>query len=225
MASLFSVQTIVLVWFVTSYFQSTQKLSDNLTDFLDAQIDAGSEDTTFNPQEPLLRDRKVLLFHDVNSRTAKDVSARLMYLDSVDPRAPINLYISTQGGWSDSAFTIIDTMRSISAPVNAWAVGGCYSAGALILAAATGTRYATEDAVLMIHTNLEESTEAGSFEQLAQERYERVYRERTTLPSDWYPMTDGKSHYVGPKEALEFHLIDEIVPVWEAPRERAKSPS
>jgi ATP-dependent protease ClpP protease subunit len=222
LAGLLTIQTTVLILFAIPYFQATPKLLDTLSDFFDAQIDAGREDPTLNIEEPLLRDRKILLFHDVNSRTAKDVSARLIYLNSVDPKAPIDLYISTQGGWEDNAFTIIDTMRTISAPVNTWAVGGCYSAGALILVAATGRRYATEDAILMIHTNLDDSTDAYSYPPLARERYERVYRNTTSLPSSWYPMTDDSQHYLSPKQALEFRIVDEIAPVWGAKREPAK---
>lgn len=214
MAGLLTIQTAVVIWFVESHFQDASKISDALDDFLDSQIDAGVEDPILTPDDPLLRDRQILLFHDVNSRTAKDVSARLMYLNAVDPHAPINLYISTQGGWSDNAFTMIDTMRTISAPVNTWAIGGCYSAGALILAAGTGRRYATENTVLMIHTNLEQSRKPYSYPPLAQERYERVYRERTSLPKNWYPMTDDQRRYLSPKQALEFGLVDEVVPVW-----------
>ena len=209
------VQAGGLIWILSSYVDTADRVSDTLGSLLDAQIDAGPEAPAFSSDDPLLRARKVLLFHDVNSRTAKDVSARLMYLDAVDPHTTIDLYISTQGGWTDNAFTIIDTMRAISAPVNTWAIGGCYSAGALILAAATGRRYATEDTVLMIHTNLEDSQEAYSFPRLARERYERVYRETTHLPEDWYPMTDDQSHYLNPQEALKFDLVDEVVPMWD----------
>src|SRR5262245_585631 len=217
LVGLSAIQTIAVVYFVgASYFRHEgESLEDTVDHFLDAQIDAGHEDPTFTPDDPLLRQRKILLFHDVNSRTAKDVSARLMYLNAARQRAPIDLYISTQGGWSDNAFTIIDTMRTISAPVNTWAVGGCYSAGALILAAATGKRHATEDAVLMIHTNLDDSSEPDSLERLSQERYERVYREKTRLPVDWYPMTDDKEHYLNPKQALQYHVVDDVVPVWD----------
>lgn len=214
LAGLLAVQVVVLIWFVTSYFQTSTNLPDTLDDFLDSQVDAGLEDPSFAQDDPLLRHRQILLFHDVNSRTAKDVSARLMYLNAADPQAPIDLYISTQGGWADNAFTIIDTMRTISAPVNTWAVGGCYSAGVLILVAATGRRYVTENSVLMIHTNLDDSQEPYSFPRLARERYERVYREKTSIPKDWYPMTDNEQHYLSPKQALEFELVDEVVAVW-----------
>lgn len=223
MAALLVVEAGALVWFVRSALQSVQDVPDTLSDFLDDQINAGIEDPTISADDPLLKTRKILLFHDVNSRSAKDISARLMYLNSVDPKAPIDLYISTQGGWSDNAFTIIDTMRTITAPVNAWAVGGCYSSGALILAAATGRRYATEDAMLMIHTNLDDSRDAHSYERLSRERYERVYHQMTRLPDDWYPMTDNQERYLDPQQALDYHVIDEVVPVWNAPARPAQS--
>ena len=209
-------QTAVLIWFVTSYVQTVPKLGDTLDNYIDSQIDAGSEDPTLRGDEPLLRSRKVLLFQDVNSRTAKEISARLMYLNSLDPKKPIDLYISTQGGWTDNAFTIIDTIRTISAPVNTWAIGGCYSAGALILVTATGRRYATEDVILMIHANLDSPTGAHSYPSLALERYEGVWKNNSSLPSSWYPMTNDEEHYLSPKEALEYHVIDEIVPVERA---------
>lgn len=215
---LLALQGVLLAIIAETFFHGAGEISDAFDDFQDARIDSGLDDPPFSADEPLLRQRKVLLFHDVNSRTAKDVSGRLMYLDGLDHRAPIDLYISTQGGWEDNAFTIIDTMRMIAAPVNTWAVGGCYSAGALILAAGTGRRYATEDALLMIHTNSVDSEEPWSFDHLAKERYERVYRTTTSLPEEWYPMTDDEKRYLGPEEALKFRVIDEVVEVWKAPR-------
>jgi ATP-dependent Clp endopeptidase proteolytic subunit ClpP len=220
-AAILLVQTLVLGGLGVLIYRSIPDLSETLSDFVDDQIDAGEESPVFDVNEPLLRARKVLLFHDVNSRTAKDVSARLLYLSQVDPGSPIDLYISTQGGWEDNAFAIIDTMRTIAAPVNTWAVGGCYSAGVLILTAGTGRRYATEDSVLMIHANLERPEgDAYSYPPLAQQRYERVYKETAALPPAWYPMTTDEQYYLAPAEALKMKLIDEIVPVWKAPAER-----
>jgi ATP-dependent Clp protease protease subunit len=114
----------------------------------------------------------------------------------------------------DSAFTIIDTMQLIEAPVNTWAIGGCYSSGALILAAGTGRRFATPNAVLMIHASLdEESKESYSYERLALQRYERIWKRRAQLPDAWFPMIGGEEYYLSPQEALDFKLIDEIRPL------------
>jgi ATP-dependent Clp protease protease subunit len=188
-----------------------------LESFADEQTDAGFSESQFDASGPLLKDRRVLISNDINARTARDVTSRLLFLDSEDSTAPIDLYISTQGGWIDNAFTIIDTMRLIDAPVNTWAIGGCYSSGALILTSGTGTRRATENAIIMIHADLGDSTADYSFERLSRERYERVWSETSELPDDWFPMTDAESYYLSPDEALELGVIDEITPIWNQP--------
>jgi ATP-dependent Clp protease protease subunit len=167
--------------------------------------------TTLRADDPLLGRRTILVTANINERTASDVVSRLLYLNAQDSRRPIELYLSTQGGWVDSAFTIIDVIERIEAPVNTWAIGGCYSAGALILSAGTGRRYATPNAILMIHASLDPATTTSfAYEQLALERYERVWRERAALPAAWFPMVGGEEYYLSAQEALKFKLIDEI---------------
>jgi len=183
---------------------------------VDEYLSASPHDAVLRPDDPLLRSRTILVTSNINEYAAKDVAARLFYLNALDPQRPIDLYLSTQGGWVDSAFTIIDTMEMIQAPVNTWAIGGCYSAGALILAAGTGRRYATPNAVLMIHASLDEDEKRPySYERLALDRYERLWHERANLPDDWFPMVGGEEYYLSPQQALEFKLIDEIVPAAE----------
>jgi ATP-dependent protease ClpP protease subunit len=180
---------------------------------VDEYLSANPREPELRADDPMLKSRKILVTTNINESTSKDVAARLMYLNAADPHRPIDLYLSTQGGWIDSAFTIIDVMDLIQAPVNTWAIGGCYSSGALILAAGTGRRYATPDAVLMIHASLDEdSKHPYSYERLALERYEHVWRTRAELPDDWFPMVGGEEYYLSPQEALQFKLIDEISP-------------
>jgi ATP-dependent Clp endopeptidase proteolytic subunit ClpP len=188
--------------------------------FIDEYLSANPRAPALRPDDPLLKSRKILVTSNINESTAKDVTARLLYLNAVDPHRPIDLLLSTQGGWIDSAFTIIDAMELIQAPVNTWAIGGCYSAGALILAAGTGRRYATPNAVLMIHASLDEdSKHPYSYERLALDRYERVWRERAKLPDEWFPMIGGEEYYLSPQEALQFQLVDEIVPAPRGPED------
>lgn len=185
-------------------------LAESVIDELLASVPA---DPNLRADDPLITSRQILVTENINERTAKDVVARLLYMNASDPKRPIDLYLSTQGGWVDSAFTIIDTMQLIDAPVNTWAVGGCYSSGALILAAGTGRRYATPNSILMIHASLDaESKTSFSYERLALQRYERIWRRRAALPDTWFPMTGGQEYYLSPQEALGFKLIDEIRP-------------
>jgi len=180
-------------------------------DLVDSQIEAGFEDAVLDPADPLLAQRKIVITHTITERAAKDVVARLFHLDAVDDTSPIDLYISTQGGWPDAAFTIVDAMRMIGAPVNTWAMGGCYSAGAVILAAGTGRRYSTDGAIMMLHANLADSEEPFSYGRLDRARYEEFWREAANLPAGWYPMTGEAVYYLSPDEALQFGIIDEVL--------------
>jgi ATP-dependent Clp protease protease subunit len=192
---------------------------------VDEVLSASPHVPDLRADDPLLKSRKILITSNINEYAAKDVTARLLYLNAVDPHRPIDLYLSTQGGWIDSAFTIIDVMNLIQAPVNTWAIGGCYSSGALILAAGTGRRYASPDAVLMIHASLDEDSKDTkhpySYERLALDRYERVWHERADLPDAWFPMVGGEEYYLSPQEALRFKLIDEISPAPPAEEQAA----
>jgi len=201
--------------------QDLRTIAANLADpqplieqVVDEYLAANPREPELRGDDPLLKSRTILVTSNINEFTAKDVAARLLYLNSADPQRPIDLYLSTQGGWVDSAFTIIDAMEIIQAPVNTWAIGGCYSAGALILAAGTGRRSATPNAVLMIHASLDEdSRHPYSYERLALERYERVWHDHANLPADWFPMIGGEEYYLSPQEALQFKLIDAIAPL------------
>jgi ATP-dependent Clp protease protease subunit len=185
---------------------------------VDEYLAANPREPLLHKDDPLLERRAILVTANINEATAKEVAARLFYLNAVDPRRPIDLYLSTQGGWVDSAFTIIDAMDLIEAPVNTWAIGGCYSAGALIVAAGTARRYASENALLMIHASLDEDAKRPySYERLALERYERLWRARADLPDDWFPMVGGEEYYLSAQQALALKLVDEIVPARARP--------
>lgn len=187
-----------------------EAFSVNDTDRVDAEIEAGFGATVVSADDPLLEARTIVVTHGINERTAADVIARLLVLDARDPGVPIDLVMSTQGGWVDAAFAIVDVMESLESPVNTWAVGGCYSAGTLIVAAGTGRRVASENALLMVHANLDDPPADGTWESLEQARYETLWRRVATLPEDWYPMTFDRTHYLGPEDALGYGLVDEI---------------
>jgi len=210
MAGFLAIQTASLVWMATQINEEENLESLRMSGYIDEQIDAGFASPDLDPDDPLLRDRVIFLGHSVNSRSAKDVTRKLLFLNSLDSQGPIDLYISTQGGYEDSAFTIIDTIESITAPVNTLALGGCYSAGTMILAAGTGVRSASRNAIIMVHANAFDSQEPFSIEMKSNRRYERLWREKTDLPEDWFPMTRDEAYYLTPEEAVEMGIIDEV---------------
>ncbi len=180
---------------------------------LDQLVESGAvAPHPLDPDDPMLGRRVIVVTTAINEATAREVVERLLWLDAADPERPIELLLSTQGGWTDSAFTIIDVMDAIRAPVDTWAVGGCYSAGAMILAAGTGRRIASPNAVLMLHANLEEPDGSDDWTVLEQHRVEGLWRQHSRVPAEWYPMTGDASYYMTAEQALGWGVIDEIRP-------------
>jgi ATP-dependent Clp protease protease subunit len=162
--------------------------------------------------DPLLSDRVVVINNSINEQTSKEVTRKLLYLDSLDKTLPITLYVSTQGGWYDSAFTIIETFHAIDAPVNTVCTGGCYSAGAIIVASGTGERSSFPTSLFSIHINYGSS----GTEQPFGRRYDReneYIQQVSRLPEYWFPLEDDRTYYLTAKQALQYGLIDMIRPL------------
>ena len=195
-------------------------------DTSDSVVNSFTEEGVAFPErdldDPLLASRTIVVTEGMNERTARSVARKLMFLAAQDPARPIEIYLSTPGGWFDSAFAIVGVMRAIPAPVNVTAIGGCHSAGAVVLASATGRRRAVANAIISVHADITESEvdyDSGTRERA---RVEGVYRERAKLPREWFPLAGDRSYYLTAREALAFGLIDEILAPVLAPPAEAK---
>lgn len=207
-------------------FLAQESLDAFTEELVDQFNESGFGVAPLDPEDPLLKRRIVLIAEGMNERTARRVVERLIYLDAEDPDTPIDLRIVTGGGWTDSAFAIVDTMRAIRAPVNVTALSGCYSAGTVILAAGTGTRTATPNAILSVHVNEmlpeddEDGEEAGDHNYTRHElaRFRGVYERYTSVPKDWFDAPGDNQYYLDAEQALRMELIDAIAePHWQAP--------
>lgn len=200
-----------------------ERAVDQLVDRLN---ESGYDRPPIDPDEPLLKRRTILISEGMHERVARHVIERMIYLDAEDPTAPIDLRITTSGGWTDSAFAIVDTMRSLRAPVNVTALGACYSAGTVILAAGTGTRSATPSALLSIHVNDFRTEESDGLDYDTHElaRFRNVYQRYTSVPPDWFDEPGDNQYYLDAQQALRMELIDEIAePVWQEPETEAEA--
>jgi len=176
----------------------------------DRIVETGIVPWHFDANDPLLAERKILISAEINERTSREVIYRLLHLEAV-AKKPIHLYLLTTGGWTDEAFAIIDTMRSLASPVNTYALGGCSSAGAMVLAAATGTRFAFADSIIMVHSNNDPSEERYSLAKLDRDRIEQFWRMSARLPEEWFPLVGDQEYYLSPQEAKKMGIIDEII--------------
>lgn len=99
-----------------------------------------------------IEERKLFLWGVVDDKSAKDITARLMYLDAVDPGKEIKFYINSPGGVVTSGMVIYDTMQMIKSPVSTICMGMAASMGSILLSGgAKGKRYIFPHGEVMIH--------------------------------------------------------------------------
>lgn len=99
-----------------------------------------------------IEQRKIFLWGPVDDRSAKDITARLMYLEAIDPGKEITFYINSPGGVVTSGMVIYDTMQMISSPVSTVCMGMAASMGSILLSGGTkGRRFIFPHGEVMIH--------------------------------------------------------------------------
>jgi ATP-dependent Clp protease, protease subunit len=99
-----------------------------------------------------IEQRKIFLWGVVDDKSAKDITARLLYLEAIDPGKEITFYINSPGGVVTSGMVIYDTMQMISSPVSTVCMGMAASMGSILLSGGTkGRRFIFPHGEVMIH--------------------------------------------------------------------------
>ena len=113
---------------------------------------SGRGERAFDIYSLLLKERIVFLGTGIDDAVANLIVAQLLYLNSVDSKQPISLYINSPGGSVYAGLAIYDAMQMISAPVSTVAVGVSASMGtALLTSGRKGKRYALPHATIHMH--------------------------------------------------------------------------
>ena len=167
----------------------------------------------------LLKDRIILLFNEVNDDLAAAVIAQLLYLESVDPEADIQLYINSPGGSVSAGLGIFDTMRKIKCDVSTICVGSAASMGAFLLAAGTkGKRYALESSQVMIHQVLGSMQGQASDIEIeaahmmkVKERLNKILAENTGHSEAEIESATDRNNWMWGEEAKDFGIVDQVI--------------
>lgn len=100
----------------------------------------------------LLKDRIVMIDGEIEPHMASVVVAELLFLQSEDADAPINIYISSPGGAVTAGLSIIDTMNLVKPPVYVTAHGEISSMASVITACGEkGHRMLLPNTRVMLH--------------------------------------------------------------------------
>ncbi len=180
---------------------------------LETVYQEGFSDIHIDYDDPVLNERKVFITTDLDEKHAQGVMKKLLYLDKMGPGNPIDLYIDTSGG--TGGMMLSSFIHSLGSPVNVYALDYCCSAGTLVLASATGTRYAFSTSRVIVHIlpSKSFSVDDETYNPETQDRtINALFWERfSSLPPEIYDIGKDRYYNFTADQALEFDIIDEII--------------
>lgn len=164
----------------------------------------------------LFESRILFMKGPLQDTDADTLVAQLLALDS-ESDDDITLYINSPGGVIPGLFAIYDTIQLLDSSVNTRCVGMAASAAAVVLAAGTGVRSATENARIMIHqpmggargTARDIEIQAENIVHL-RERLNEVLAEKTGQDVEKVREDTDRDFWMTASEAREYGLIDEV---------------
>ena len=180
---------------------------------------SGREERVFDIYSRLLKDRIIFLGSGVNDEVANLIVAQMLFLQSEDPKADINLYVNSPGGSVSAGMAIYDTMQFVTCDVATYCIGQAASMGAVLLTAgAHGKRYALPNARVMIHqplAGMQGTAEdilihATEFKRIKR-RMNEILLKHTGKPIDQIEADTDRDRFLSADEACEYGLIDKVV--------------
>lgn len=182
----------------------------------------GNGERSYDIFSRLLKDRIIFVDSVVEDAMADLIVAQLLFLESVDPKADINMYINSPGGSVTAGMAIYDTMNYIQPDVRTICIGQAASMGAMLLSnGAKGKRFSLPSSRIMIH-----QVSGGAEGTTADVRIQAREMERLNdILTQYMANNVGKSfdetkaamdrdNFMSPQEALEFGLIDKVITRW-----------
>lgn len=172
-------------------------------------------------QKKFLEQRKIFLWGAVTDETAKDLTEKLLYLETVGPGQPITFYMNTPGGSITAGMAVYDTIKLISSPVTVVVTGMAASMGSILLSAVKkGNRYIYPHARVLIHQPLitgrmvgpasDINIQAKEMEKLRME-LNQILATASGQPFDKVAKDSDRDFYLNAEEAIAYGLADHIV--------------
>ncbi|MCK5113942.1 MAG: ATP-dependent Clp protease proteolytic subunit [Phycisphaerae bacterium] len=170
-------------------------------------------------EERLAEERILFLWGEIGPSSGGSLIMRLLELQSKSPSREIHLYINSPGGAVDDTLAIYDTMQFLSCDVATYCVGQAASGAAIILAAGSkGKRFALPHSKVMIHqpwggvTGQASDIKIQAEEILkAKKLLNEILAEHTGRTPEQISEETERDHYMTPKEAMDYGVVDEIV--------------
>jgi ATP-dependent Clp protease protease subunit len=167
----------------------------------------------------LMMDRIIFLGTGINDQVANIIQAQLLFLESVDAKKDIQIYLNSPGGSVYAGLGIYDTMQYINCDVATICTGMAASMGAVLMCAGEkGKRTALPHARVMIHQPMggaegqasDIEITAKEIMKLKKELYEIISKHSgQTYEKVW--ADSDRDYWMIAEEAKAYGMIDEIL--------------
>jgi ATP-dependent Clp protease protease subunit len=167
----------------------------------------------------LMMDRIIFMGVPVNDYVANVIQAQLLFLESVDPKRDIQMFINSPGGSVIAGLGIYDTMQYVSPDVGTICTGMAASMGAVLLAAGTkGKRTCLYHSRVMIHQPLGGMQGQVSDMEISYRLIKDMQKElydilsyHTGQPYETIEKDCDRDNWMKAPEAKKYGLIDEVL--------------
>jgi len=165
----------------------------------------------------LVQKRIIFIDDEINDDLANGVIAQMLYLDSLDNKAPIDIYINSPGGNVYSGLAIYDIAKLIKAPIKTVGMGMAGSMAAILMLMGK-ERCATQNCKFLIHQPMGGvAGQASDIKIVAQEidkiktSLYNIISEHTGQPIDKIIADADRDYWMTAEEAKEYGLITKIL--------------
>jgi ATP-dependent Clp protease, protease subunit len=167
----------------------------------------------------LMMDRIIFLGTGINDYVANIVVAQLLFLNSTDRKADVNIYVNSPGGSVYDGLAIYDTMQYVDPDVGTICTGMAASMGAVLLCAGhAGKRTALPHARVMIHQPLGGAQGQASDIAIVHQQIQRIKQElyqiiahHSKQPVEKVEKDSDRDYWMIAEEARAYGLIDDVL--------------
>ena len=167
----------------------------------------------------LMMDRIIFLGVPINDYVANIIQAQLLFLESVDAKKDIQIYLNTPGGSVYAGLGIYDTMQYIAPDVATICTGVAASMGAVLLSAGEKSkRTALTHSRILIHQPMGGATGQASDIEITAREIQKVKKELYEIIAKHSSQTFKKiwkdadrDFWMTAEEARDYGMIDEVL--------------
>ena len=167
----------------------------------------------------LMMDRIIFLGVPIDDTVANIIQAQLLFLESVDSKKDIQIYLNTPGGSVYAGLGIYDTMQYISPAVATICTGMAASMGAILLCAgAKGRRTALKHSRILIHQPMGSAEGQASDIDITAREIQKLKKELYDIialhsgqPYKRILKDADRDYWMTSEEAKEYGMIDEVL--------------